>query len=82
MARLRVVVEGVESSWKPVTSGGPQGSALGPVMFNILIYDLNNGIEIPLSQSEGDTILGWSLGLLKSGKALQREMNGCDRSMG
>uniref|UniRef100_A0A803KG92 Reverse transcriptase domain-containing protein n=1 Tax=Xenopus tropicalis TaxID=8364 RepID=A0A803KG92_XENTR len=74
----RVVVNGTFSNWTSVVSGVPQGSVLGPLLFNLFINDLEVGIDSIVSIFADDTKLCKTISSMQDAAALQSDLTKLD----
>ncbi len=76
----RVVVDGISSTAVPVTSGVPQGSVLGPVLFLVYINDLPDCIQnSTVRLFADDCILHRSVTTWDDVKLLQQDLDALQR---
>ena len=70
-----VVIDGEESESVPVTSGVPQGSVLGPILFLIYINDLPDELSSQVRLFADDTAVYLTTGDTEDGKVLQNDLD-------
>lgn len=71
----KVVVNSSFSNWKSVTNGVPQGSILGPMLFNIFISNLDDGIKCTLMKCADDIKLSGEADTLEERCTLQEDLD-------
>ena len=76
--KQRVVLNGKESEWLPVTSGVPQGSVLGPICFVVFINDIDEVVELVdgfIYKFADDTKFGKIIRCDEDRAAMQKDIN-------
>lgn len=69
------MVSSSESQWASVTSDVPQGSVLGPALFNVFSNDTDKSIKCTLSKFADNTKLSGALGSPEGWDTIHRDLD-------
>ena len=73
--RQRVVINGTKSEWSNVTSGVPQGSVFGPILFLVFVADITEVVESDMILFADDTKLYRKIESEEDSHILQRDID-------
>ena len=73
--KMKVYVRGSSSEWMEVTSGVPQGSVLGPLLFLIFVQDLPDWIKNSMMMFADDTKIRTAIENADDAESLEQDLN-------
>ena len=73
--KQKVALNNHESEWSSVISGVPQGSVLGPILFNIYVCDMPSIVNSPVFQFTDDVKMFRTIRTVEDFSQLQHDIN-------
>ncbi len=77
--KMRVMLNGKSTDWIKVTSGVPQGSVIGPLLFLLYVNDIPNEVDSPIKLFADDTKIWRVIRSVDDTYKLQEDLEALER---